>query len=182
MEHRRVRAKRRADPHILHHHHSLCNRHIKNMKPTKAALLISVAISHAFHASSFAFPTSAQRALTCRTAALKSSESNQDGFHATNMELTTSPSTTITRRSILQRTILSATAAITVPRTAKAAVGTLPEFSDTNAIFQSITIDVTDKKQYEDTISFFLNGFDGCKVLRERGGDGGGVVKETVSV
>jgi hypothetical protein len=98
------------------------------------------------------------------------------------MELTTSPSTTITRRSILQRTILSATAAITVPRTAKAAVGTLPEFSDTNAIFQSITIDVTDKKQYEDTISFFLNGFDGCKVLRERGGDGGGVVKETVSV
>lgn len=41
---------------------------------------------------------------------------------------------------------------------------------------------MTDKKQYEDTISFFLNGFDGCKVLRERGGDGGGVVKETVSV
>lgn len=31
-------------------------------------------------------------------------------------------------------------------------------------------------------MEFFTNGFDGCKVLRERGGDGGGVVKEVVSI
>ena len=38
---------------------------------------------------------------------------------------------------------------------------------------------MNDKSQYEDTIQFFMNGFDGMKILRERGGDGGGVVKDT---
>ena len=40
---------------------------------------------------------------------------------------------------------------------------------------------MADKAQYEETIQFFTNGFDGMKVLRERGGDGGGVVRDTVS-
>lgn len=60
-------------------------------------------------------------------------------------------------------------------------MGTLPEFQDTNAIFQGVTIDVTDKAQYEETIQFFTNSFDGMTVLRERGGDGGGIVRDTVS-
>jgi hypothetical protein len=107
--------------------------------------------------------------------------------------------TTETRRSILQRvittsTILSSTLLSTSSLTssllpsslsrssiANAAMGTLPEYQDTNAIFQGITLDVNDKSQYEDTIQFFMNGFDGMKILRERGGDGGGVVKDTVS-
>ena len=102
--------------------------------------------------------------------------------------------TSETRRSILQRvittsTILSSTLLTTtttsslLPRSsiANAAMGTLPEYQDTNAIFQGITLDVNDKSQYEDTIQFFMNGFDGMKILRERGDDGGGVVKDTVS-
>jgi hypothetical protein len=68
---------------------------------------------------------------------------------------------------------------ISIP-SANAAIGTLPEFSDTNAIFQSITIDVTDMKQFDDTIAFFTNGFEGCKVLRERGRSEGGIVKDAV--
>jgi hypothetical protein len=92
-----------------------------------------------------------------------------------------------TRRSILKNTLLTTTCAILSTqilsnKPANAAIGTLPEFADTNAIFQSVTIDVTDKKQFDDTVEFFTNGFDGCKVLRERGGDGGGVVKEVVSI
>ena len=102
--------------------------------------------------------------------------------------------TSETRRSILQQvittsTILSSTLLTTTSSSsllpsssiANAAMGTLPEYQDTNAIFQGITLDVNDKSQYEDTIQFFMNGFDGMKILRERGGDGGGVVKDTVS-
>ncbi|KAL7430716.1 LOW QUALITY PROTEIN: hypothetical protein ACHAXH_003978 [Discostella pseudostelligera] len=55
------------------------------------------------------------------------------------------------------------------PNTANAAVGSLPEYSDTNAILQSITINAIDKSQFDDTIAFFTGGaFEGMKVLRER--------------
>lgn len=46
-------------------------------------------------------------------------------------------------------------------------VGTLPEFNDTNAILQGITIDVADSSQNQAMISFLEDGFD-CKVLRKR--------------
>ena len=83
-----------------------------------------------------------------------------------------------TRRSILQKGLLATTTALALPFTttnndvANAALGTLPEFADTNAIIQSLTIDVTDKSQYDETISFFTNAFDGMKVLRESGAKG----------
>ncbi len=52
---------------------------------------------------------------------------------------------------------------------ANAAVGTLPEFSNTNAILQSITIDVISKSQLDETVAFFTGGaFEGMKLLRER--------------
>ena len=96
-----------------------------------------------------------------------------------------------TRRSILQQALSTTSAAILSSSLlttgggrstiANAAVGNLPEFEDTNAIFQGVTIDVTDKAQYEETIQFFTNSFDGMTVLRERGGDGGGIVRDTVS-
>lgn len=91
-----------------------------------------------------------------------------------------------TRRSILQQSLLAATittasaasSILTTSKAANAAVGSLPEFSDTNAILQSITIDVTDKTQYDETIAFFVNGFE-MKILRQRNSNGGGV-KDTV--
>lgn len=93
-----------------------------------------------------------------------------------------------TRRSILQQVIstsaiLSSSSVLLTSKAsiANAAMGTLPEFQDTNAIFQGVTIDVTDQSQYDETIQFFTNAFDGMTVLRERGGEGGGFVKDTVS-
>eukprot|EP00986_Skeletonema_menzelii_P004154 scaffold1392_cov86-Skeletonema_menzelii.AAC.7 len=98
-----------------------------------------------------------------------------------------------TRRSMLQQAVISTSAILsstllatgggtsTSSTIANAAMGTLPEFEDTNAIFQGVTIDVADKAQYEETIQFFTNSFDGMTVLRERGGDGGGIVRDTVS-
>ncbi|KAL9186450.1 hypothetical protein ACHAXT_005688 [Thalassiosira profunda] len=87
-----------------------------------------------------------------------------------------------TRRAALRRGILASSlgaAAVSLPigdhNAARAALGTLPEFADANAAFQSITVDVTDKSQFDETIAFFTNSFDGMKVLRERGGGGGGI-------
>ncbi len=119
---------------------------------------------------------------------LKAQSSNTDNQHEKEHpenQITTSNNT---RRSVLQK-VISTSAILSTSLLAggspssiiaNAAMGTLPEFADTNAIFQGITIDVTDKAQYEETIQFFTNGFDGMKVLRERGGDGGGI-RDTVS-
>lgn len=60
---------------------------------------------------------------------------------------------------------------------AAAAVGTLPEFSDTNAIIQGITVNVADKAQQDSMIEFLVNGFD-FKILRRRIKDS---VEDTVS-
>lgn len=92
--------------------------------------------------------------------------------------------TTSTRRTILQQSLLAtSTAALslaTSSQKANAALGTLPEFADANAILQSITIDVSDQPQYDETIAFFTNGFDGMKVLRQRNNKAsGGAVKDT---
>lgn len=65
---------------------------------------------------------------------------------------------------------------------ADAAVGSLPEFSSTNAILQSITIDVTDKVQFDETIAFFTGGaFEGMKILREKNSidaESGGIARD----
>jgi hypothetical protein len=53
------------------------------------------------------------------------------------------------------------------PKPARAVVGTLPEFADTNAIVQGVTIDVVDKAQQDNMIKFLVNGFD-FQVLRKR--------------
>ena len=120
---------------------------------------------------------------------LMAQSSNNDGQHEKEHPKNQITTSNNTRRSILQKVI--STSAIlsssllaggsTSSMIANAAMGTLPEFEDTNAIFQGITVDVTDKAQYEETIQFFTNGFDGMKVLREQGGDGGSVVRDTVS-
>lgn len=50
---------------------------------------------------------------------------------------------------------------------ANAAVGTLPEFEDTNAIIQGITVNVADKSQQDAMIDFLVRGFD-FEVSRKR--------------
>jgi hypothetical protein len=71
------------------------------------------------------------------------------------------------RRSFIQ--IITTILALGVPtiHPVNAAVGTLPEFSDTNAILQGITVDVTQEDQLQDMISFLKEGFT-FKVLRQR--------------
>ncbi len=53
------------------------------------------------------------------------------------------------------------------PEPTRAAIGTLPEFGDTNAMIQGITVNVADKSQEEAMVNFLVNGFD-FKVLRRR--------------
>jgi hypothetical protein len=63
------------------------------------------------------------------------------------------------------------------PQEAPATVGTLPEFGNTNAIIQGITVNVADKSQQDAMIDFLVNGFN-FKVLRKRIAD---PVEDTVS-
>ena len=85
------------------------------------------------------------------------------------------------RRKLIQ-SISSTCAAIATleffPVSTDAAVGSLPEFSDTNAVVQGITVNVADKSQEEAMINFLVNGFD-FKVLRKRIVDS---VEDTVGV
>ena len=54
-----------------------------------------------------------------------------------------------------------------LPQATIAAVGALPEFQESNAIIQGITVNVADKSQQDAMINFLVNGFD-FKVLRKR--------------
>ena len=66
----------------------------------------------------------------------------------------------------------------TVLRPANAAVGTLPEFANTNAIIQGVTVNVADKSQQDAMINFLTGAFD-FQVLRKRIQ---GSVEDTVSI
>jgi hypothetical protein len=80
------------------------------------------------------------------------------------------------RRSLLFG-IVSAMAVGGAAKDASAAVGTLPEFQDTNAILQGLTINVVDQSQLKSMVEFLTQGF-GFEVLRQRIR---GPVEETVS-
>lgn len=67
-----------------------------------------------------------------------------------------SPSTAATATTTFKSTSVNA-----------AGLGTLPEFANTNAILQSITIDCDNMHQYMDTLNFFIYSFD-MKILRQR--------------
>ena len=149
---------------------------------TSTFILSAFVLSLVVETSSFSLPSAVRWQKTALSTTTESNDGEYPMLHqrsvASNNALSSNAES---RRTILQNAILATAAfSMTSSRIANAAIGTLPEFSDTNAIFQSITIDITDKQQYDDTIAFFLNGFDGCKILRERGGTGGGVVKDTV--
>jgi hypothetical protein len=72
------------------------------------------------------------------------------------------------RRSFLaQASLLSTSLLVSLPISAGAAVGSLPELADANAVLQGLTIRVADQSQQKSTISFFTDAFD-FKVLRKR--------------
>jgi len=112
-----------------------------------------------------------------RTAAASSSPS------ATNTGFSPSPSSAErkTRRAVLADVAASAAVAaigVVVPPPlpppmstpvppANAAVGSLPEFDDANAVLQGLTVRVADQSQQDSMIAFMTEGF-GCRVLRER--------------
>lgn len=73
----------------------------------------------------------------------------------------------ISRRTLLGQSIVAAAALAGSPQLTTAAVGTLPELADANAILQGITIKVADPEQQKAMLAFLENGFD-CQVLRKR--------------
>jgi hypothetical protein len=76
----------------------------------------------------------------------------------------------ICRRSILTSTVLAGSSMLLGGLNigpANAAVGTLPEFADTNAIVQGITVNVADQSQQTQMIQFLTGAFD-FQVLRRR--------------
>ena len=75
-----------------------------------------------------------------------------------------------TRRSVLKKASVvagSLTKTFTASEVSHAAVGTLPEFDDTNAILQGITVSVADQSQQESMIKFLTDAFD-FDILRQR--------------
>jgi hypothetical protein len=78
------------------------------------------------------------------------------------------------RRDVLDKTrttLVTLVSALTLTgattATASAAIGSLPEYAQANAILQAITIRVADKSQQDSMISFLSESFD-CQVLRKR--------------
>lgn len=79
-----------------------------------------------------------------------------------------SASDSSTRRDIFKKSMLSASLLLPfAPTIAKAALGTLPELSDTNVVVQGITVRVAEPSQRDAMITFLQNGF-GMSILRQR--------------
>ena len=71
-----------------------------------------------------------------------------------------------TRRSFLTTTATTAISTTLWPASQSwAAVGTLPEYQDTNVVLQGLTVKVTDPVQKNQMISFLQNAFD-FEILR----------------
>ncbi len=74
------------------------------------------------------------------------------------------------RRSIITKTLqlsLPILSTTLFPNPSYAAVGSLPEYKDSNAVLQGITLDVSDLNQQNDMIDFLKEGF-GLRILRQR--------------
>lgn len=69
------------------------------------------------------------------------------------------------RRSFLVQFVVASLSLLSGP--AQADVGSLPEFANSNAILQGITIKIADQSQQRAMISFLEDGFD-CEVRRQR--------------
>jgi hypothetical protein len=75
-----------------------------------------------------------------------------------------------TRRSVLNKASLAAgtvLASLLSSQASQAAIGSLPELSNANAILQGLTVNVADQSQQDSMINFLVNAFD-FQVLRQR--------------
>mmetsp|Transcript_23819 Transcript_23819/g.36817 ORF Transcript_23819/g.36817 Transcript_23819/m.36817 type:complete len:362 (+) Transcript_23819:25-1110(+) len=70
------------------------------------------------------------------------------------------------RRSLLAQSTAAIVGMSSLPKISNAAVGSLPEFADTNAIVQGITLNVADKSQQDAMVKFLEDAFD-FKILRQ---------------
>jgi hypothetical protein len=146
-------------------------------------------LSHALHVPAPAPYGTSQLHANKYTHAHSDSDSdndNDDQSSSSRSERRASESSTMpppikgeeSRRSAISNTAKSLLASIMTMNTAaalsisniqnaNAAVGTLPEYSDSNAVLQGITIDVADKSQQKDMIAFLQDGFK-MQLLRQR--------------
>ncbi len=112
---------------------------------------------------------------------LQTTYSNSDTDHTNKDNENNNNKSLLSRRSMTKKILSSSAAAILLtqhPNDAQAAVGSLAEFEDTNAIVQGLIVDVADISQQENMIQFLKDGFQ-FKVLRQRKT---GSVTETVSL
>lgn len=115
-------------------------------------------------------------ATTIRTSTnLKSQTHDNDNDTFNNDNGSSTNSNSMTRRSMIWNQITKAasttailsTVSTIVPTTANAMVGSLPEFEDSNAVLQGVTVDVSDLGQQNTMIDFLTDGFQ-MKLLRQR--------------
>lgn len=122
--------------------------------------LLSAAVSDGFQISSIASPSGTRTARQSSISVLLArSQENEDKDAASE------PS----RRSLLVNGPIALGGSMFFGQSlpSLAAVGTLPEFSDTNAILQGLTVNVADQSQQKSMIEFLINGL-GFQVLRQR--------------
>lgn len=144
-------------------------RQSETASPMRLFLSVVVAVSVATNSLSrpvLAFSGAWSNANACSRSTLLSA-TNDDVASAPDEE---SKSLGDTRRSVLKKASLVAGSlgvSFMAAGESQAAVGTLPEFAETNAILQGVTIDVADQSQQESMISFLTDAFD-FQVLRQR--------------
>jgi len=128
-------------------------------------------------ATGFGSSTSSQRKLSIRLGQSNDYTDNvEDEGNSSAVHHVQSRREMMTKTAALaSASFLSAT--LCSPEMSNAAVGTLPELADTNAIVQGITINVADASQQKLMIEFLLTSFD-FEIQRQRIQDS---VEETVS-
>lgn len=144
------------------------------------ATIATVGVVHGFtspaHSAALFPSTQNRRSLSVHLGQLNEDDINiQDdsGDHANGAQ---------SRRQMMAKAVALASASFLPavfgsPQISSAALGTLPEFADTNAIVQGLTINVADASQQKSMIEFLIGAFD-FVVQRQRIQ---GTVEETVS-
>jgi len=117
--------------------------------------------------------SSERRALTIHRSWTTPPDFNEDASlpaaSSTSLDANSAPSRRrfLTSTSTVAATSLSLLLLPSNPPPARAAVGSLPELADANAILQGITIKIADPSQEKAMITFLQDAFD-CEVLRKR--------------
>ena len=97
----------------------------------------------------------------------QSSSSDRDNDHDNEINTDESFDKDGMRRKVLSMAVGMGASVIVGPQSSQAAVGTLPEYKDTNVVLQGVTVRVADKSQQQAMINFMADAFE-AKVLRKR--------------